>query len=366
MGGGQTTALEFLESLERIDTTNMDFYFAVAKNSNIHKFLTKKGLSNKLIIMPNNPFYRIVKEYLFSKYKLKKFKIDIIYTYFGVGIFPKSIPQVSGQGDANLFFPELDFWSEYKGWKKSWHEFIDRYRIWGLKRMNGLIFDSEAMQKRCEELFQIRETVLVKVSISKDFQSVPYSMPSKIKSRKYKGLFLCSWQRNKNFMIIPRLAAELKKANVDFHFVFTAPIDNSAEHLSFLRQVEKYDVSDRVTVVGTALKTELASLFDQIDFVFLLSKLEAFGNNIIEAWHFKKPLIIADELWSRSICKDAAVYVSRDDEFDIATKLVRVIEDKAIVPELIAKGTKMLSEYPTIEERTQQEIDYIKYIYKNG
>jgi glycosyltransferase involved in cell wall biosynthesis len=190
-------------------------------------------------------------------------------------------------------------------------------------------------------------------------------MPASAMASKYKGLFFCGWQRNKNFLIIPRLVAAFKKYNINFHFILTAPPDNSAEHRNFLRLIEKYQAGDNISIVGPLKKTQIPSLYEQVDFVFLLSKLESFSNNIIEAWHFKRPLVIADEQWSRSICGDAAIYVSRDDAENIASTVTTVINTDAKKNDVIREGITILQQYPSIEERTQQEIDYLIHIFNH-
>lgn len=362
-GGGQNVALNFLNELKKNKIEEFEFYFVACGNSDIYKNL-QSDFNSRIILMPSNPILRMLKEILYGRMIVKKYRIDLIYTYFGIGLFPKFIPQVCGSADSNLYFPEIDFWSDYPGIKRIKKKLIDQYRIYGLKRAQAIIFENEIMQKRGIDIFNLKNTIFIKPSISINNQNSKFILPYSTLEWKYKGLFLCSWQKNKNYMIIPQLAAKLKKMNIDFGFVLTAPQDNSSEYKLFMADVEKYDVSDRVSVIGPVKKNELDSLYTQIDFVFLLSKLESFSNNIIEAWYYKKVLIIADELWSRSICGNAAVYVKRESINDISYNIMRVLNEKERRAKIIERGEEILLSYPTIEQKTRQELNYLKHIYE--
>ena len=107
-GGGQNVALNFLESLVRNNHEGYAFVFTVVKGSSIDEFLSQKT-DYKLIYMPSNPLKRMIKEYFSGKSIIKRNKIDIIYTYFGSGLYPKSTPQVSGSADSNIYFPEMTY-----------------------------------------------------------------------------------------------------------------------------------------------------------------------------------------------------------------------------------------------------------------
>ena len=114
----------------------------MAKNSAAHIFLIKNGYFN-FTILSNNPIKRILFELFLSKKILVANNIDIIYTYFGIGMFAKRIPQVSGSADSNLYFPEIDFWSHYKGIPRFKKWLIDTYRLWGIKRASAVIFENK-------------------------------------------------------------------------------------------------------------------------------------------------------------------------------------------------------------------------------
>ncbi len=361
-GGGQNVALNFLESLNRINHEGIEFVFSAVKDSPIDKYLKEKSKFN-IIYMPSHPLKRMIKEYFSGKSIIKRNKIDIVYTYFGCGLYPKSAPQVSGSADSNIYFPEIDFWSDYTGFKKLLKVIIDKYRIWGLKRMTAIIYENESMQTQGEKLFNIVNSVFIKPSINTNYFAINNNLD--IPKESNIGLFFCGWQKNKNYLIIPELAAELKNRNTHFHFLLTAPADNSQEHLEFVKKVSEYKVNDLVSIIGPISKEQIPSLYNKIDFVFLLSKLESFSNNIIEAWHFKKPILISDEQWSHSICQDAAIYVSRNDVCAIVNSVEKLIDDSAFYNSMIEKGNYEISTYPTIDEKTIQELNFIKKVYEN-
>jgi glycosyltransferase involved in cell wall biosynthesis len=364
-GGGQNVALNFLKGLEKINSEGFDFYFLAVKNSTLHNYLIESGYVN-IWTTPVNPVERIFFELTHGRNLMYKNNIDIVYTYFGIGLFPKKTLQVIGSADSNLFFPEIDFWVEYKGIKRLKKYLVDKFRIWGLNRASAVIFENESMEARSHDLFKLSQTTFIKPSVSTDFNNKIHYVPKKIKSKTPIGLFLCGWQRNKNVMLIPEIANKFKEANQEFHFILTAPLDNSYDHKQFKQLVRKFNVSDMISVVGQIQKEELKSLYQQIDYVFLLSKLESFSNNIIEAWQHEKTLVVSNEIWAKSICKDAAIYVDRNSSVQISKKIME-LEQKPIIKKIVIDNGKIvLKEYPSIMQKTQQELDYIKYVYKKS
>jgi glycosyltransferase involved in cell wall biosynthesis len=360
-GGGQNVGLNFIHCISKMKYSDKVFFYAVVQDSEIHKALLALNEKN-IVLMPSNPLKKLWRELTQGRSIVKENSIDIIYSYFGYGLYPKSCLQVSGSADSNLFFPEINFWQHYSGVKLMAKKAIDSFRIWGVKRATAVIFENAAMQKRGVELFGLKNTTFIKPSFSLVESDVKWTLPEAAKNKKV-ALFFCGWQLNKNYEIIPHLAFELKQRKIDFHFVITAPADESLEHKAFVQSLQKLGVEDMVSIVGAIKKAEIPSLYSQIDFVFLLSNLESFSNNIIEAWQFNKTLMIADAEWSKAICNDGACYVPRDNALSIANALQELIESEDRYKTFVQKGRAQLSAYPSIEERTQQEIDYIEKIY---
>ncbi|MCI1779360.1 MAG: glycosyltransferase [Bacteroidales bacterium] len=362
-GGGQNVALNFLYDLFN-SSYNHDFVFLVVKNSEIHKFLLKEN-NAKILFTVGNPFLRIFYELFKFSWLLKKSKIDIIYTYFGYGLFINNIPQVCGVAASNIFYPEIKFW---KGnfINVILKRLIDRYRIYGIKRAEALIFENKYMEERSHTLFHIDpgKTCYIPPSYNPDFGEEVLNC-SVLREGGVKILMLCGWQRNKNILEVPEIAYYLRKySHSQFKFIITAPLDGSGEYKIFKKLVEKYDVYDMISIIGPVAKSRLKSLYEQIDFVLLLSKLESFSNNIIESWLFGKPLIISNEKWAKSICGEAAYYVDRDNVREISSAIVKLQNSNDIISKLTYNGSEKLYKYPSITQRTKLEISFLEKFYR--
>lgn len=358
-GGGQNVGLNFLHSLLKTKSEDVELLFLVADKSDIHNVAIQNHL-RILSVLPRNPILRMLKELFYVNVLLLLTRVDIIYSYFGVGLFLRKIPQVSGSADSNLYYPEVDFWSHYSGIGRFKKWIIDQYRIWGLKKSSAVIYENEVLEKRGRKIFNLKQTKYIKPSVNFEIRNDVYVLPL-VKSRDTKiGLFLCGWQLNKNIMLIPDLARLFSEKGCDFRFIITAPEDNSEICSAFKERVRKFEVEEKVYIVGSIPKEYLASLYGQVDFVFLLSLLESFSNNIIEAWYFNKPLVISDEEWARSICGKGAVYVARDKPDGIVNTVLDVISDRRLLVDILNGGRNQLESYPSIDERTLQELRFIK------
>lgn len=364
-GGGQNVALNFLYAVEKQLLGDVTCYYLVAKNSEPHLYLKKNG-AQRYIVAPRNALKRILFELFLGWYYLRKYKIEIVYSYFGYAWFPRRWPQVSGSADSNLYFPEIDFWSGYRGLSRLKKALVDRYRLFGLKRADAVVFENAALEERGRRLYGLVRTRVIKPSICCNDNRVAFKLNIPGDRRVKRGLFLCGWHLNKNIMLIPGLAAELQRQGRPVVFILTAPPDGSRLHKQFCELVREHRVEDLVFVTGPVHKDQLGSLYDQIDYVFLLSKLESFSNNIIEAWYFGKPLLVSDEPWARSICGEAAVYVDRDSAADIAGKLGALMDGPDLERLQDERGRTRLGDYPDIECRVKQELDYVGQVLKGA
>jgi len=363
-GGGQNVALNFLHGLFEINNNHNQYFFLVVKDSEIHQFVKKRKQQNILTTSPSI-LKRIYQEYFKYPSIFKNRKIDIIYTYFGYGLFRGKIPQVCGVAVSNVFFPEIKFWQG--GLLNVFiRKMVDKYRIYGIKKASALIFENKTMEERCHLLYHIPKsrTTFIPPSFNPDFEQEKLVLPE-LKKNTTKLLMLCGWQLNKNILKVPEIAYNLKKYNHAFQFIITAPNDNSKIQQEFSQLTKKFNVKEMISIIGPVKKQQLKSLYAQIDVVLLMSKLESFSNNIIEAWHFKKPLVVSDEKWARGICKNAAFYINRESPENIAESIHNLQSKLKLKNRLIEEGLSQLKYYPSIIEKTKQEIAFLEQIYND-
>lgn len=359
-GGGHNVALNFLYELIKVDNHEFDMYFVVCERTAISDVLHESKWKNKIFVVSSNPIKRICQEFtLINKY-IKNNGIDIVFTYFGFAFLGKGVKQVIGSADSNLYFPEIDFWKNEKRLNKIRRFLVDQYRVYGIKAASGVIFENKAMYNRASNLFKIRNKKLIYPSISFSEQQEFCGLGDK--ESKVRLLFLCGWQRNKNILKIPEIINGFRKNGRDVEVIISTEPDDSSCANEFLDKVKYYNVQESIVFLGTIKKEQLHDLYNKIDFVFLLSLLESFSNNIIEAWHYRKPLIISDEVWSRSICDDAAVYVERDNTKQIVEKTIQLLDNIELIQKVVDNGILKLSSYPTIYSRVNQELQFIKEV----
>lgn len=363
-GGGQTVGLNFLLGLSPDVLKGREIYFVVARDSQIHQAVAAQH-SLSYLVVPCNPVLRAFFEFFRVPGFIRRNQIDAVYSYFGFGCFPRGVVQVCGSADSNLYYPEVDFWAHYTGMARLKKYLVDRFRLFGVKHCDAVIFENDALLERAKQLHDVRKAVVVRPSIADLSEGEAFELPSTVPATSIKGLFLCGWQLNKNVMAIPEIALEMKRRGKLWHFILTAPVDGSAVQRRFDEKVRDLDVGGYVTVVGPVRKEQLGSIYKQVDFVFLLSKLESFSNNIIEAWHFGKPLVVAREEWAKAICGQGAIYVDRDSASAIADTVINWAADGERLEALVEAGRGELGSYPSIEERICQELDYVESIAKS-
>lgn len=185
--------------------------------------------------------------------------------------------------------------------------------------------------------------------------------PPKLPARK-EGMTRCltisAYYPHKNFGIIKKVVDCLDaKGRKDIEFVVTLP-------QNYYDQLFPASYKDRIVNVGFVPSKEGPSLYDECDIMFLPTLLECFSASYAEAMVMHKPIITSDMGFAHTVCKDAAIYFNPVDAEEITKKLTALVDDKTLQQTLVDKGTKLLPQFGTSEDRAKGILDLCEKLVK--
>jgi glycosyltransferase involved in cell wall biosynthesis len=265
-----------------------------------------------------------------------------------------------------LYYPEIDFWQDLSVLPRCRAKLRDKLRMAATVRADGWFFETEDIRQRASVLLQIpqaRSTVILPVA-------PPAAKPRTSSHGSTTGrsvLVASSWNPNKNLTILPSVAHVLQRLwpGTEVRFVLTVSADDPRS-VALLRSAEEIGVENALEFIGHQDHNALMVKYQQCDAVLLMSRLESFSNNIVEAWATYTPLVVTKAPWATVICQSGAVYINRDDPENIARTLLEVMCDPDLRDRVISSGRELLKRYPDTTERARQIIDFSCSIVSAG
>jgi glycosyltransferase involved in cell wall biosynthesis len=364
-GGGQQQAFSLLSFLENNYSESSDWLILVGEKSSLHEHLRQSRL--KFRAFKTGYLNRFILDYFLVRNVVASFDPDVIF-HFTVAWNGVFVPQVVRTVYSNLYFPEVKFWKRkpiLTYWKKL---AIDRLRLAGTLRADGLIFENRAMMERSASLlgFPSHRTRYIRPSRVAVISNHEIDSVTENSKSHFRVLYLSSWYKNKNIGILPFVAKCLCEVDLDVRFLLTVDPMNPEVKESIVDKCEELGVSEQFELIGTVHPADVPSLICSVDSMILLSELECFSSNLVEAWSFGKPLIISDRQWARSECADAAIYVEPSSPDAIASSIVKLVHDVEARLELINRGYQVLENFNTPESKALEQIAFLEYICSVG
>jgi glycosyltransferase involved in cell wall biosynthesis len=316
--------------------------------------------------------HRLWFEYVGCRKLVRKIGADLIYTQFGPHWPGAKLINIVGCAYSNLFYPEINFWERFPLSRRLVRKGIDLLRMLRLRQADHVIFETEDLARRAVRLkgFQCERVSWVKPSVSSlvapDKEHIPTRELCRRLPKGFRVLLLSTYNPNKNIDLLPRIAKVIDERfpDNDMVFVMTLPPQSSST-LEILKDAQKLGVSDRIVNLGPIPQEGCAEVYRACNLVILPSQLESFSNTIAEAWAMRKPLLISDMDWSRSLCNAGAAYFRYRDSHDAAEQIHRIRNDSCYYTALVAEGESMLRTYPTACERFRQYLSIIERFSRN-
>lgn len=125
--------------------------------------------------------------------------------------------------------------------------------------------------------------------------------------------------------------------------------DSYAQALS--RFIHDLGLEDAVTIVGGISDAELAAYYEAADVLVVLSEHEGFNTPLLEAMRHRLPIVAYASCAVPETLGGAGILLSDKSASSVAAAVNRVVTDQKLRGQLVAAGTRRLSEFDLSESR---------------
>lgn len=144
-------------------------------------------------------------------------------------------------------------------------------------------------------------------------------------------------QPRKNLIRLIRAYARLRQEkSIPHDLVLVGQMAWKAEQI--LEEIDKLGIKDAVHTTGYVSENELVGLYNRADLFVYPSLYEGFGLPIVEAMACGTPVISSDVTCMPEVAGDATLLINPLSEADIASEMLRVIDNPVLADTLRSKG----------------------------
>ncbi|NAZ91638.1 glycosyltransferase [Vibrio toranzoniae] len=356
-GGGLQNALGFISSIDKIDfvciTREGGLIESECKKRNIEVISVKDNLLSRIA-------FELKTRFIFNKG-------DVCFTYFGPPLLLSFnyLYNINGCAYSNLLHDEIDFWWWCKPIEKLKRKLIDFYRLNTLSIADEIIFETDLLLEKAQNLkkFSLKKLHVVNMSPSHLVTSKKFLDKEKfvnLSSGCFENiLYISGSHPNKRLEKLICFALGFKKEKLPYRFITTLPVDKFSS--DFFNEIRAHDLDSYFINLGPISPKDISSLIYHCNALINIAVLESFTNNVVEAWAMGKPIFLTDAEWSRRSCDNAAIYLDVGN-VSSAIESFKLLNDERCLRETIDAGKLKLLNLPTVNEKNNK---YFKIIGEN-
>jgi len=348
-GGGVQLAVNFLSLLDRQKVSNINIFLVIPEVGELSK-LSLRGKYSGVFVSPNPFMKRFVFEYGYLQQLIRLHKIHHIFTFFGSGLpHPPTVRSVVTAAYPVICYPESDYWNYASVKDQVYIKLLNILRRSRLKKASAIIAETTVMRARLAQSMRYPLENIVVIPPTPSQYVRPLVGQRRVPSRRF--LFISGTSSHKNLWRLPAIAeCMLARGITEFMFVLTCTRESYLKSLKSPIMSEEL-IDAHFTFLGSIPPQRIMEAYNQADIVVLLSDLESFSSNYMEAWLVGLPLVVSDRDFARSICADSALYVDPHQPNDVAEQLIFVSEDLDLQNRLVKAGEGRLSLLPSPQQR---------------
>lgn len=289
-----------------------------------------------------------------------RIQADAVLTVFGPGIWKSKAPQLVGFANGYYLFDDSDY-IKAKLASDVWNRIHYYGRRWLMlrqlkKEAEYFWVETPKAQERLSAAINVPSSNIKIIGNCASINASTTSSQQNNSNKTFRLLYLSAYYEHKNFALIPKVIAVLRQRGIDCQFCLSLP-DADFEQIFGHNKPTKY-----VHNLGPIGASAISAAYANADAVFMPSLLETFSANYPEAMLMNKPLLCSDLDFARTICGNAAIYFNPFDADDVADKICKLMQDKALQEQLITAGQQIVSEMETPKSRAEKLVQQLIHI----
>lgn len=249
---------------------------------------------------------------------------SLVYTLYGPSGVNFPCPEISGVANAWISCATLTDFFRVHGALFLFEKL--KYIIHGLnlRKKSFLTFETTTSRDNyCKRFFYNKnKTTVIPNTVNSYFNAVDSGISNVEAVSNFKILYVAAFYKHKNIHLLPGYALALKKSKKISQFTFQLTLPET-DFENVYNSAKKMGVEMYFENLGVLNSSELPAAYENANMVFSPSSLETFSAVYAEAIISNKYLAVSDKLFTREICKDAALYF---DPLDVNS--VRVVIEK--------------------------------------
>lgn len=291
----------------------------------------------------------------------KRIQPDVIIATSGPSYFKSKAPQVIGYNLPLYIYPESPFLREQSPYR-NFRRFLKKqlHFIYFKRDADYFVVQTDDVNQRVRKAFGTDKVKTVTNTASnyyRDWKAYPTKLPEK-RTGIFRFVTISSFYGHKNLELIPIVLQELKKRGIEtVVFVLTLKTDDFEQNIGSM---------DGIYNIGPIKPEECPSLYQECDGMFLPTLAECFSASYPEAMLMGKPIVTTDLGFARSICGEAALFYEAKNAKAAADQIERLIGDKMLQQDLVAKGKDQLNTFDSPQDRARKYIELCESLVKGS
>ncbi len=351
-GGGAQLALNFCEYIRANPQADVEWYAILPPSGPLAGSRVTSAFSD-FAVSPASLLGRVFFDYSSVRKRLKHWKIDLVFTFFGAGLpVSDSVRSFVSTAYPIICYPDSPYWSHVAMVPKFKKRVINMARRKRLGKASTILVETEVMKNRIASALAIepKRLVVLPPALTSFLERTTVEQQPHL----FRFLMISGIDQHKNLWRLPHIAQCLQKRGItNFQFDLTVTRESFDELLIRNAIVAEYP-RQHFNFLGSVDPAQISEAYQDCHCLVSLSDLESFSNNYMEAWVAGRPIIASDRDFSRHICKESALYVEPHDPLSVANAISTFMEDIQLRRRLLAAAEEPLSQMKTVAQRQDE------------